>query len=96
VKESIGFDSSHVESIRKCVLGGNVKEDIDNDDDGDNNLAGVLIALLDADKDVLRTTLTDSSGDYKFVDVEPGLYFVKRPTWMSRMLRTRTKVPTST
>ncbi|KAI2501567.1 oxidoreductase [Fragilaria crotonensis] len=75
-KGSSANTSESPSKVTLLAISGNVKEDTNNDDTGDVNLAGVLIALLDANKDVLRTTVTDSSGDYMFVDVEPGTYFV--------------------
>ena len=58
------------------AVNGSVKEDTNDDDLGDLNIPAVTITLLDANKDVLRTTATDSSGNYKFADVDPGTYFV--------------------
>ena len=57
-------------------VSGQVKEDVDNNDTGDDPLVGVLITLQDANGQPLRTTLTDSNGFYAFVDVPDGVYFV--------------------
>ena len=40
-------------------------------------LSGVVIELLDADGNVIRTTTTDDQGRYKFDDLAPGEYQVR-------------------
>ena len=50
-------------------ISGNVKEDVDNDDTGEANPVGVTITLLDFSNRVDATTLTDSNGEYLFVDL---------------------------
>jgi serine-aspartate repeat-containing protein C/D/E len=44
---------------------------------GEMPLAGVTIELLSPTGSVLRTTLTDASGNYKFDDLLPGQYAVR-------------------
>jgi len=58
-------------------ISGNVSEDIDNNDAGDVVLEGVLISLLIDGNIVIRTTVTDSLGNYKFIDLSPGTYEVR-------------------
>ena len=60
-------------------ISGKVHADLDGDceyDPGEPNLAGVTIELLDAQGNVIRTTLTDSDGNYKFDNLVPGTYGV--------------------
>ena len=57
-------------------ISGNVKEDIDNNDIGDDPLSSVLMTLQDSSGRPIRTTQTDSNGFYTFVDVPDGVYFV--------------------
>lgn len=58
-------------------ISGNVKEDTDNDDIGEVNLSSVLITLLDSGSSPVATTVTDSGGNYLFVDLPVGLYSVR-------------------
>lgn len=60
---------------------GNVSQDLDNDDKGDKNLAGVTIKLYEdidgdgkPDGDPIATTTTDASGNYHFDNLIPGDY----------------------
>ncbi|KAI2514321.1 protein of unknown function DUF11 [Fragilaria crotonensis] len=46
-------------------------------DDQGNVLPGVKVELLNPDKSVLKSTVTDSSGFYVFTEVEPGTYDIK-------------------
>ena len=55
----------------------NVSEDLNNDDIGDNPLAGVVLGLLDANGTTIATTATDANGDYLFGDLDAGNYTVK-------------------
>lgn len=48
-----------------------------NFDNPDVPLAGVTIQLLDAQGSILRTTLTDAEGRYKFDNLAPGEYQVR-------------------
>ena len=58
-------------------IGGNVQGDINNDDTGDVNLAGVTIDLLDGGGVPLGvSTLTDASGSYVFNALPDGSYTV--------------------
>lgn len=59
---------------------GNVHADYDGDclvDPGEPLLQGVTIQLLDAQGNVLRTTLTDVNGNYEFLDLDAGTYGVR-------------------
>ena len=63
------FSSSSSSSSSIAVLGsisGSVLEDVDNDNDGDVGIAGVLMTLLDSTGNVVATTVTDSAGNYVF------------------------------
>lgn len=57
-------------------ISGNVMEDMDNDNTGDIDLAGVLITLLDRSGVVVGTTLTDTGGAYVFYNLVFGNYTV--------------------
>jgi len=57
-------------------ISGNVKEDVDNNNSGDTNMSSVLISLLDNSGFVIRTTLTDTSGNYLFSSLPSGNYTV--------------------
>jgi protocatechuate 3,4-dioxygenase beta subunit len=57
------------------MISGTVLEDVDDDDNGDVPISGVLITLR-KDGVVVATTLTDSNGDYKFTDLLPDKYTV--------------------
>ena len=57
-------------------ISGNVSEDKNNDDVGDDNLVGVLVVLKNKNGTVVATTLTDSMGDYVFYDLPAGTYSV--------------------
>ncbi|WP_425400228.1 SdrD B-like domain-containing protein [Aeoliella sp.] len=46
-------------------------------DDPQMLLSGVKIDLLDADGNVLATTLTDENGEYRFDDLTPGEYQIR-------------------
>lgn len=45
--------------------------------DGDRHLAGVTVQLLDGSGNLLGTTLTDSTGNYRFDNLTPGTYIVR-------------------
>jgi hypothetical protein len=51
-----------------------ITEDIDKDGIGDNPLAGVTVVLYDKDGNKVAETVTDSSGNYEFLDVPQGKY----------------------
>ena len=57
-------------------ISGNVSEDIDNDDIGEDDLIGVVVILKDRNGLVVATTLTDSKGDYVFYDLPAGNYTI--------------------
>jgi hypothetical protein len=59
-------------------ISGKVKEDVDNNDSGDVDLANVFITLLDSGGIVVGTTLTDSSGTYAFYNLPAGNYTICR------------------
>jgi protocatechuate 3,4-dioxygenase beta subunit len=46
-------------------------------DTGEPGLAGITVTLLDADGNVLATTVTDADGKYLFDGLEPGEYTTK-------------------
>jgi serine-aspartate repeat-containing protein C/D/E len=46
-------------------------------DDGEPPIAGVRIDLLNANGDVIATTLTNSNGEYEFTGLRPGTYSVR-------------------
>jgi hypothetical protein len=52
--------------------------DINNNDTGDESIPDVLVSLVDSVNQVIKTTLTDTNGSYKFDNVKPGLYFVPK------------------
>ncbi|NEQ74935.1 MAG: DUF11 domain-containing protein [Okeania sp. SIO2C9] len=64
--------------INLSSISGNVSEDIDNDDTGDVNLENVTVELLDDQGTVIRTTTTDTDGNYEFTDLEAGDYTVRQ------------------
>ena len=65
---------------RKASLGDKVWEDLDHDDiqdAGEGGIAGVTVQLYSAAGVLLATTKTNSTGNYKFVNLDPGTYFLK-------------------
>lgn len=58
-------------------IAGNVQEDIDNDNIGEQNIPNVLITLADSTGTAVATTRTDSEGNYLFADLPVGLYSVR-------------------
>ncbi len=46
-------------------------------DPTDTRLAGVTIELLDESGNLIQTTTTDNSGEYRFVGLQPGTYAVR-------------------
>jgi len=55
-------------------ISGTVSEDTDNDDLGDRPLAGVTVELRDAAGNLVASAVTDSNGNYEFLNVVPGDY----------------------
>jgi hypothetical protein len=55
-----------------ATISGTVFEDIENDDDGDVPIPTVLITLYNGVGTPIATTLTDSDGAYKFVNLTAG------------------------
>ena len=53
---------------------GNVSADTTGNDNGDMDLLGVELTLLDSNGDTVATTTTNASGDYGFLNVMPGEY----------------------
>lgn len=66
--------------LRPASLRGLVHADRDGDcvydPEFEDVLPGVVIELLDADGRVIRTTVTDATGQYAFTNLEPGVYGV--------------------
>ena len=63
----------------KARLGDLVWLDLDADgyqDTGEPGVANVTVKLLDAQNNVIRTTLTDGGGNYLFTSLDPGTYSV--------------------
>ena len=58
-------------------ISGNVSEDTDNDDIGEEPLSGVTIMLLDSSGGMVSATETDALGTYVFCDLPVGDYQVK-------------------
>ena len=65
---------------RVTSLRGRVFADLNEDcifDPDESPLAGVRIELLNAAGQVIKTTLTDADGNYRFADLTPGVYSVR-------------------
>ncbi|WP_288381919.1 SdrD B-like domain-containing protein, partial [uncultured Massilia sp.] len=65
---------------RKASLGDKVWEDLDHDDIQDSNeggIGGVTVQLYTSGGTLLATTKTNSSGNYKFSNLDPGTYYLK-------------------
>ncbi|MCC2973648.1 SdrD B-like domain-containing protein [Massilia sp. IC2-476] len=65
---------------RKASLGDKVWEDKDHDDiqdTGEGGIAGVTVQLYTAAGALLATTKTNSTGNYKFSNLDPGTYYLK-------------------
>lgn len=61
-------------------IAGNVYEDFNGDrirDPDEVSLEGVLIEILDSLGQVMSTTRTNSSGEYKFDNLRPGVYTIR-------------------
>ncbi|MDL2357987.1 MAG: SdrD B-like domain-containing protein, partial [Pseudomonadota bacterium] len=65
---------------RKASIGDKVWFDTDKDgiqDVGEAGIAGIKVTLLNALSQTVATTTTDSSGNYKFSNLDPGSYSVQ-------------------
>ncbi len=74
-----GQDLTKVDAglYRKASVGDKVWLDSDNDgyqDSGECGIANVTVKLLNSAGTVIATTCTDSSGNYKFTNLDPGQY----------------------
>ena len=61
-------------------LAGHIYEDVNGDcifDPGEMNLAGALVELLNELGTVIAQTRTDTSGNYKFDNLKPGVYTLR-------------------
>jgi protocatechuate 3,4-dioxygenase beta subunit len=68
--------------LKLAEISGNVHIDADgncvfNPEAGDKPLADVMLELIDADGDVIATTMTDANGNYKFGNILPGEYSIR-------------------
>ena len=66
--------------ILPASIAGNVYEDANGDcirDPGEINLAGVVIEILNAQGQIVGTTITDSEGNYRFDGLIPGQYTLR-------------------
>ena len=88
---NIRFDDQHpisAPSVSGCLyrysllgsISRSVKEDTDINDSEDTNLVGVTVALQgpSGNGPILYTTVTDFNGDFVFVNLPNGNYFVKK------------------
>ena len=109
---NIFFDDQHpisAPSVSGCLyryfllgsISRSVKEDTDNNDSEDTNLVGVTVALQgpSGNSPILHATVTNFNGDFVFVNLPNGNYFVKKiiipalaplhlpcdPTWSTSM-----------
>ena len=57
-------------------ISGNIGEDMNSNNDADEDLVDVLIALDDGDNNVVATTATNNGGNYVFYDLSDGRYKV--------------------
>ena len=80
----LGWGKSGIEynfgELLSGTLAGRVHEDPDRDcvyDADEKPIGGVVIELLDASGNVLRTTKSDQSGSYRFDNLTPGTYEVR-------------------
>ncbi|WP_197356594.1 SdrD B-like domain-containing protein [Aureliella helgolandensis] len=66
--------------IEPATIAGTVFVDSDDDcyfDSNEEPLAGVTVELLDANGNVLMSTVTDAQGNYQFAGLAPGRYAVR-------------------
>ena len=68
--------------LREASISGNVHVDTNGNgvfEEGvDENLEGVTLELLNADGEIVATTVTDSTGNYSFNGLAPGEYSVRQ------------------
>jgi len=69
-------DDNNFVDERPASISGQVTEDIDGDDVGEDPIEGVVISLIDEDGNVVAIDTTDLNGDYSFEDLTPGIYTV--------------------
>ncbi|MDF1694846.1 MAG: SdrD B-like domain-containing protein [Saprospiraceae bacterium] len=63
------------------TISGFVLEDIDNDDEGEEPIEGIIIELIDNfNGEVVGTATTDENGFYEFTDLAPGDYKLNEAT----------------
>ncbi|MGN6546073.1 MAG: SdrD B-like domain-containing protein, partial [Aureliella sp.] len=66
--------------VKPASISGQVFVDLNFDcvrDENEQLLSGVKVELLDSTGQVIATTLTDASGQYRFVGLRPGTYSVR-------------------
>jgi uncharacterized repeat protein (TIGR01451 family) len=64
---------------RKASIGDKVWRDVDHDDiqdAGEEGIGGVKVMLYSASGTLMGTTTTNSSGNYKFANLDPGSYYL--------------------
>ncbi len=62
---------------RKASIGDRVWEDSDHDgiqDSGEFSIANIKVSLLNSAGAVIASTVTNSTGNYKFINLDPGTY----------------------
>ncbi|MEZ5585104.1 MAG: SdrD B-like domain-containing protein, partial [Candidatus Competibacteraceae bacterium] len=59
---------------------------MDSEDDGENGIAGITVALLDASGNVIATTTTDANGGFTFTGVPAGVRYSWRITDQNNVL----------
>jgi len=69
-------DEDSAEVVPNATISGTVFEDTNDDDAGDDPIAGVLIELKDLAGNVVASTTTDANGAYEFTGVTPGDYIL--------------------
>jgi len=58
------------------TIAGFVLEDINNDDEGDQGLEGILVSLYDLQNSIVSTKRTANDGSFEFTDIAPGDYYL--------------------
>lgn len=75
-----GSASANFGDLRQGSLGGVVFSDTNGNkiqDPGETGIGNVTVELLDDNGDVIRQTVSDDGGAYRFEDVQPGNYTVR-------------------